>query len=99
MTAAGERAVRVFVSGRVQGVAYRAWTRHRASALGLVGWVRNRSDGRVEAVFGGDAEAVEEMIAACRSGPPGAQVTALVVDEAPQWREAAGDGFSIAPTL
>jgi acylphosphatase len=55
------RAVHVRISGRVQGVGYRDWTERKATALGLSGWVRNRSDGDVEAVFGGPTEAVDEV--------------------------------------
>lgn len=64
----------VFVSGRVQGVFFRYETRLRAIQNNVTGWVRNLSDGRVEAVFEGDREAVEAMIEFCRKGPPGAKV-------------------------
>lgn len=69
--------VRVRISGRVQGVWFRAWTEHRARELGLAGWVRNRSDGSVEALFSGPAETVNAMIESCRDGPPAARVTAV----------------------
>ena len=69
--------LRVVVSGRVQGVWYRAWTEKTAKALGLHGWVRNRRDGSVEAVISGDAAAVEAMLAAFWDGPDLAQVTAV----------------------
>jgi acylphosphatase len=68
------RTVAVVISGRVQGVSYRAWTEREARARGLAGHVRNREDGAVEAVFSGAAPAVEAMLAACRKGPPGARV-------------------------
>jgi acylphosphatase len=68
---------RVSVRGRVQRVGYRAWTERAALERGLQGWVRNRRDGSVEAVFAGPAAVVEEMIAACRRGPFGAEVAAL----------------------
>ena len=68
--------VRVVISGRVQGVAFRDSTRRMAERLGLGGWVRNLSDGRVEAVFEGPAADVERAVAWCREGPPGARVTA-----------------------
>jgi len=61
----------VFVSGRVQGVFFRASTRDRARALGLKGWVRNLADGRVEAVFEGDEGALAAALEWCRQGPPG----------------------------
>lgn len=59
----------VFISGWVQGVGFRYWARSEASKLGLTGWVRNISDGRVEAVFEGPKEQVEEMIEKCQEGP------------------------------
>ncbi len=71
----------VFVSGRVQGVWYRAWTCQEAEALGLTGWVRNLRDGRVEALLVGEEAAVSEMLVCMRSGPPLAQVTGLEVLE------------------
>ena len=63
----------------MQGVGFRAWTSMEADALGLTGWVRNRSDGAVEAVFHGSEDAVEEMLIACRTGPPGARIDAVEV--------------------
>jgi acylphosphatase len=75
----------VFVSGRVQGVGYRASTCKVAVSLGLKGWVRNLPDGRVEAVFAGTAAQVEEMLRWCRQGPPAAIVDDVTVEyEAPQ---------------
>jgi acylphosphatase len=68
-------AVRVVVHGRVQGVWFRAWTREQATSLGLDGWVRNRRDGSVEALFAGEDARIEEMIALCGEGPPHAKVT------------------------
>ncbi len=73
------RSVRVRISGRVQGVGYRDWTERRASQLGLSGWVRNLASGDVEAVFGGPSEAVEAMLAACRTGPRLAAVEKIEV--------------------
>lgn len=87
--------VRVMVSGRVQGVWYRGWTVQTAQGMGLAGWVRNLSDGRVEAVFMGDAATVEAMLAACRQGPPSARVSALEVEP---WSELPGHGFHQRPT-
>ena len=76
---------RVVVSGRVQGVAFRAATRAKAQACGVAGWVRNRSDGSVEAAFEGDPEAVELVVAFCQSGPRLARVERLeVVEEPPE---------------
>lgn len=65
---------RVLVSGRVQGVFFRDSTREKARALGLSGWVRNLPDGRVEAIFEGDGDRVEEMLSWCKEGPPEARV-------------------------
>ncbi len=66
--------VRVVISGRVQGVWFRAWTREEAQRRGLDGWVRNRRDGTVEAAFQGEDAAVEGMLEACWEGPPYAAV-------------------------
>lgn len=71
--------VHVYVSGEVQGVFFRAKTREVAQQLGLSGWVRNLYDGRVEALFEGEEDKVEEAIEFCRRGPPAAQVTNLDV--------------------
>jgi acylphosphatase len=64
----------VFVRGRVQGVGYRVWTEYMALERGVQGWVRNRRDGSVEAIFAGIPEAVAAMIAACSNGPRGSRV-------------------------
>ena len=64
----------VRVTGRVQGVFFRAWAKEEAEALGVAGWVRNCPDGRVEAHVEGEAEAVEQMIERLRRGPPAARV-------------------------
>jgi len=68
---------RVVIRGRVQRVGYRAWTEDAALDLGLEGWVRNRRDGTVEALFAGPHAVVEAMLEACRQGPPGAHVEAV----------------------
>lgn len=70
-------AVHVIITGRVQGVGFRHWTRAQAARLGLTGWVRNRLDGSVEAVFAGDPEAIQDMLRRCREGPPSASVAAV----------------------
>jgi acylphosphatase len=64
----------VTIRGRVQGVGFRYWTRRSATARGLDGWVRNRRDGSVEALFAGPEQAVADMIELCRRGPDGARV-------------------------
>ncbi len=72
---------RVVARGRVQGVFFRDSTRREAQAAGVAGWVANRPDGAVEAVFEGDVEAVERMVAFVRSGPGHAEVAELDVHE------------------
>lgn len=78
MTSAAEnhpvQTVRVFVHGFVQGVSYRRWLQGEALQRGLHGWVRNRGDGRVEALIHGDAHKVDDLIRACRHGPAMARV-------------------------
>jgi acylphosphatase len=64
----------VTVSGEVQGVFFRETARRKATEAGVAGWITNRSDGRVEAVFEGPAEAVEELVEFCRQGPTAATV-------------------------
>ncbi|CAN5651736.1 acylphosphatase [soil metagenome] len=64
----------VYISGKVQGVAFRDATKRKAEKLDLVGWVSNMSDGRVEAVFEGQSDAVREMLHWCEEGPPQASV-------------------------
>lgn len=84
----------VYISGYVQGVFFRANTRVKALQLGVTGWVRNLPDGRVEALFEGDAESVRQMVQWCRSGPPGAEVE----DVAVSWEPFKGEfrTFSVA---
>ena len=74
MTAAAHKAIHVIVRGRVQGVGFRAFVEHQALSRGVEGWVRNRRDGTVEAVFAGDTASVEAMIGACKTGPRGSRV-------------------------
>ena len=69
----------LLIAGQVQGVGYRASTVAQARHLGLRGWVRNLADGRVEALFDGNAAAVEGMVTWCRRGPPGARVLGMEV--------------------
>ncbi len=73
------RTVHVRIEGRVQGVGYRAWTHRAALEAGLTGWVRNRPDGSVEAVFQGAHADVARMIEDCRSGPDGSVVSCVEV--------------------
>jgi acylphosphatase len=90
-----QRSVRVRITGGVQGVGYRYWTEAAAAELRLTGWVRNRRDGSVEALFAGSADAVAEMLARCRDGPRSAVVeTVTVVEEG----AAAPASFEVLPT-
>jgi acylphosphatase len=78
-----EKRVRVIVRGYVQGVGFRANCARRAEALGVTGWVRNLWDGSVEALFEGDAAAVDRLIDWCRAGPSRSDVTGVEVIDAP----------------
>lgn len=89
------RTVHLVITGRVQGVGYRDWTRREAVRLGLSGWVRNRPDGSVEALIHGSDDAVGKMLEACRHGPDSARVAAISVEDR---HEPAPDGFEIRPT-
>ncbi|OEJ68604.1 acylphosphatase [Magnetovibrio blakemorei] len=71
------KSVHVIISGRVQGVWFRAWTQKKAMALGLTGWVKNRPDGKVEALFSGPTDQVETMLKNCQKGPPLARVDSI----------------------
>lgn len=64
----------MFISGKVQGVGYRYFTRKNAESLGVTGWVKNLPDGRVEAVFEGDPEDVQKMLDRCKKGPVSSNV-------------------------
>ena len=80
------------IRGRVQGVFFRAEARDRARSLGLVGWIRNRHDGAVEAVFEGERERVESMVRWCERGPSGAAVESVHVE----WEEPEGErGYEV----
>ena len=85
--------VHLFIEGRVQGVFYRAFTRDVAYKLGLNGWVRNLYDGRVEAVFEGEKNLIEQAIKQCSTGPRGASVTDIEI----KWETFIGDlkGFTV----
>jgi len=78
----GTKAVMVRVTGRVQGVSFRAWTRDEARGRGLSGWVLNEADGAVRAHVEGPAREVDAMLAALRKGPPAAAVREVTVEEA-----------------
>ena len=89
------KTIRVAITGRVQGVWYRSWTIEQASARGLSGWVRNRRDGSVEALFSGPIAQVDAMVLACHTGPKAAQVDNVEVFEA---EGLVAGGFKELPT-
>lgn len=94
--------VHLIVHGRVQGVGYRAFVEHEATQRGLRGWVRNCRDGTVEALLSGAAEAVEDMIVACRRGPFGSRVDAIdrSAGHAGSLKERPpGQAFAVLPTI
>jgi acylphosphatase len=92
----------IAIRGRVQGVGYRYWVEQQARAHGLEGWVRNRRDGSVEALFAGPAEVVADLTAKCRRGPSSAEVDD--VRDQPASSDALklrrpGERFSVLPTI
>ena len=89
------KTLRLVISGRVQGVGYRDWMAAAAERHGVAGWVRNRQDGRVEAVVHGAPDAVAALIAACREGPRLAVVHEIAEHPAEAWAE---HGFRRFPT-
>ena len=90
------RSARLRITGRVQGVGYRAWAMQVATRLGLRGWVRNRTDGSVEALVIGEDDAVARMIEACREGPFGARVSDVAISDA---EDDGSAGFRAKPTV
>lgn len=91
------RTVRAVIKGRVQGVWFRGWTVDEATMRGLAGWVRNRRDGTVEALFHGPAAKVTDMLEACWKGPPSARVDDVQVEKT---EEVPGfSGFRQYPTV
>jgi acylphosphatase len=90
------RAMRLRISGRVQGVGYRAWAVRMAARHGLRGWVRNRADGSVEALVIGDEPTVAAMVEACRRGPRAATVTDVAAGEA---EDDGSPDFAARPTV
>ena len=91
----------VVIRGRVQGVGYRAFVADEAARRGIEGWVRNRRDGTVEALFAGSSETIAAMIEACRNGPWGARVDGIAeregrADELALRRS--GEEFAVLPT-
>lgn len=90
------RTVHVRIAGRVQGVGYRYWTERVAGEIGLNGWVRNRRNGTVEALFSGAPDAVAHMIERCRDGPPSARVTSIDLADGVA---APASAFHVLPTV
>ena len=94
--------LQVMIRGRVQGVGYRAWVEYQATTCGLEGWVRNRRDGSVEALFAGPPTRVAEMVALCRHGPPSSRVdnvTSETADVGELNLRRAGEAFSVLGTV
>ncbi|MEE8333314.1 MAG: acylphosphatase [Alphaproteobacteria bacterium] len=89
-------AVQARIEGRVQGVWFRGWTVDQATARDLAGWVRNRRDGTVEALFAGPEPDVRDMLAVCHKGPPAARVTSVTESPAPH---PDAPGFVQLPTV
>jgi acylphosphatase len=90
------RTIQVGIEGRVQGVGFRAFIEMNAHELGLEGWVRNRRDGSVEAVFQGASDAVANMLQRCQEGPPASRVTGVTpIGEG----VGAFEGFEVRPTV
>ena len=85
--------VHVFVSGSVQGVGFRQAVYDKATELNVAGWVKNLSDGRIEAVLEGPRDEVYRVVGLCRAGPPGARVSGVQVDREPPEGE---EGFSLS---
>ncbi len=90
-----EKSLRVVIQGRVQGVWFRSWTAGEADRLNIRGWIRNRLDGSVEALFAGAADDVDAIIQACRRGPPAASVVTITEYSA---EPPEGEGFRLART-
>lgn len=95
MTACAEVCEQGFVSGRVQGVGFRAWLARQARALALSGWVRNRADGRVEFAVRGTSGKVRQFLAICKNGPVLARIDALELVPVTEWPEVGA--FEIQP--
>jgi acylphosphatase len=93
------RTAHVMIHGRVQGVGFRAWTHHQAELHGLSGWVRNRRDGSVEAVFAGPADLVDVMLKACHVGPRGSLVERVESVDGAEAELGSADEFEVRRTI
>ena len=94
--------IQVTIRGRVQGIGYRAWLEQQARQSKLEGWVRNRRDGSVEALFAGPPTVVAEMVALCRHGPPSARVDSVISETAEEDQlklRHEGERFSVLSTI
>jgi acylphosphatase len=101
MTEPAKRSVRIVVTGRVQGVGFRAFLAREATRLGLSGWARNRGFDQVEAFVAGESVAVAEFLELARRGPALARVHAIreeAVDAVASAQPSAGSGFFVAPS-
>lgn len=94
-------ALHLRIRGKVQGVFFRRWIQQEAESRGLRGWVRNRSDGSVEAVLSGEMAAVRALAAACRRGPPKAEVSQVIQipGEFRPTEDDFGAAFKVLPSL
>jgi acylphosphatase len=93
------KTLRLRISGRVQGVGFRAFVADEAERRGLFGWVRNRSDGSVEAIISGEDAIVDKMVEICRRGPYGSRVANLEVESANESDVTQRSGFEILRTI
>lgn len=93
------KTVRLRITGRVQGVGFRAFVADEAETRRLIGWVRNRADHSVEAMISGGGDIVDEMLEACRRGPYGARVENIAVEEASESDLSGRPGFEILRTV
>jgi acylphosphatase len=96
---AENRTLHVLIHGRVQGVSFRAWTQHQAQLHGLKGWVRNRQDGTVEALFSGPGDLVDVVLKACHQGPAGSRVERIQIIESARPEEELSSRFEIRGTV
>jgi acylphosphatase len=94
-----DRIVHATITGRVQGVGFRAFVEREARARNLKGWVRNRRDGSVEAMFSGPGDVVDAMLTACRRGPSYSRVDHVDVEAATATQTNSTVGFAVLPTV
>ncbi len=90
------KAIKVRISGQVQGVFFRVWVKEKADNLGVMGWIRNRLDGDVEGLFVGPEEAVDALVEVCREGPKPALIDEIKIEPA---QGVVPANFQIKPTV